>query len=86
MQNRAMREYAARRGWTIALQVPEVNSGAARRKAREKLLGAAVAGRSTSYWYGGWTVGASQYGICWRRFRNWSIQGVGSYPCPRRWI
>jgi DNA invertase Pin-like site-specific DNA recombinase len=41
MQNRAMREYAARRGWTIALQVREVNSGAAKRKAREKLLDAA---------------------------------------------
>src|SRR5208337_3487640 len=41
MQNRAMREYAARRGWTIALQVREVNSGATRREAREKLLEAA---------------------------------------------
>jgi putative DNA-invertase from lambdoid prophage Rac len=41
MQNRAMREYAARRGWTITLQVREVNSGAARREAREKLLEAA---------------------------------------------
>lgn len=41
MQNRAMREYASRRGWTIALHVREVNSGAARRKAREKLLEAA---------------------------------------------
>jgi putative DNA-invertase from lambdoid prophage Rac len=41
MQNRAMREYAARRGWTIALQVRDVNSGAARREAREKLLEAA---------------------------------------------
>ena len=38
MQNRAMREYAARRGWTIAMQVREVNSGAANREAREKLL------------------------------------------------
>ncbi|MGO8720538.1 MAG: recombinase family protein [Acidobacteriaceae bacterium] len=28
MQNRAMREYAARRGWIIALQVKEVGSGA----------------------------------------------------------
>ena len=36
-----MREYAARRGWTIALQVREVNSGAARREAREKILDAA---------------------------------------------
>jgi len=41
MQNRAMREYAARRGWTIALQVREVNSGAIQRAAREKLLNAA---------------------------------------------
>jgi DNA invertase Pin-like site-specific DNA recombinase len=41
MQNRAMREYAARRGWTIALQVREVNSGAAQRKAREQLMEAA---------------------------------------------
>src|SRR6516162_854353 len=41
MQNRAMREYAARRGWMIALQVREVNSGAVRREAREKVLDAA---------------------------------------------
>ena len=41
MQNRAMREYAARRGWMIALQVREVNSGAAKRETREKLLEAA---------------------------------------------
>src|SRR6185369_9119339 len=41
MQNRAMREYAARRGWTVALQVREVNSGAAKREARETLLEAA---------------------------------------------
>jgi putative DNA-invertase from lambdoid prophage Rac len=41
MQNRTMREYAARRGWTIAMQVREVNSGAARREAREKILEAA---------------------------------------------
>ncbi len=37
MQNRAMREYAFRRGWTIAAQVREVNSGAAQREAREKV-------------------------------------------------
>jgi DNA invertase Pin-like site-specific DNA recombinase len=41
MQSRAMREYAARGGWTITLQVREVNSGAARREAREKLREAA---------------------------------------------
>jgi hypothetical protein len=41
MQNRAMREYAARRGWTVALQVREVGSSAAKREARERLLEAA---------------------------------------------
>jgi DNA invertase Pin-like site-specific DNA recombinase len=41
MQNRALREYAVRRGWTIALQVREVNSGATRREARERLMEAA---------------------------------------------
>ena len=38
MQSRAMREYAARRGWTIAMQFREVGSGAAKGEAREKLL------------------------------------------------
>src|SRR6201997_3570041 len=41
MQSRAMREYAARRGWSIAVNVREVGSGAAKREAREKLLEAA---------------------------------------------
>ena len=41
LQIRALREYAARRGWTIALQVKEVGSGASQRQLREKLLQAA---------------------------------------------
>ena len=41
MQSRNMREYAARRGWSIAIEVREVGSGAAQREAREKLLDAA---------------------------------------------
>jgi DNA invertase Pin-like site-specific DNA recombinase len=41
MQNRAMRDYAARCGWTIAMQVKEVGSGATQRQLREKLLDAA---------------------------------------------
>jgi len=61
MQNRAMREYAARRGWTIAMQVREVGSGAAKREAREQLLEAApAAARSISCWCGGWTAGAGR--------------------------
>jgi len=41
LQTRAMREYAARRGWTIALQVKEIGSGASQRERRENLLEAA---------------------------------------------
>ena len=41
LQTRAMREYAVRRGWTIALQVKEIGSGAAQREKRETLLEAA---------------------------------------------
>ncbi len=41
MQDHAMREYAARRGWAIAMQVKEVGSGALQRQRREKLIVAA---------------------------------------------
>src|SRR5438309_661627 len=41
LQTRAMREYATRRGWTIALQVKEIGSGASQRERREQLLEAA---------------------------------------------
>jgi DNA invertase Pin-like site-specific DNA recombinase len=36
MRLRALREYVARRGWTIALQIREIGSGAVERKAREQ--------------------------------------------------
>lgn len=38
---RAMRDYAAKRGWTIAAQIKEVGSGASERELRESLLAAA---------------------------------------------
>jgi DNA invertase Pin-like site-specific DNA recombinase len=41
LQMRALREYAARRGWVVALQVREIGSGASARQLREKLLEAA---------------------------------------------
>jgi len=41
MQTRALREYANRRGWTIARQVKEIGSGASQRERREHLLEAA---------------------------------------------
>jgi putative DNA-invertase from lambdoid prophage Rac len=41
LQIRALRDYAARRGWVIARQVKEVGSGASQRQLREQLLEAA---------------------------------------------
>src|SRR5580700_8900055 len=41
LQMRAMREYAARRGWTVAAQIKEVGSGATERELRKKLIDAA---------------------------------------------
>src|SRR5437667_8446909 len=40
LQNRAMRDYAARRGWAIVIEVKEVGSGASVRELRQKLLDA----------------------------------------------
>jgi DNA invertase Pin-like site-specific DNA recombinase len=79
LQNRALREYTAKRGWTIAMQVKEVGSGAAQRELREKLLDAARRrdidvvlvwrldrwGRSVRIWF--------------QRYRNWSISASVSY-------
>ncbi len=41
MQMRALREYAANRGWNIAMQVKEVGSGAKEREQRQQLIDAA---------------------------------------------
>lgn len=41
LQMRAMRDYAAKRGRAIAIQIKEVGSGTAERELREKLLAAA---------------------------------------------
>src|SRR5688572_25366615 len=41
LQLRAMRDYAATRGWTIVLQVREVGSGASERELRQNLMEAA---------------------------------------------
>jgi putative DNA-invertase from lambdoid prophage Rac len=41
LQTRALQEYAARRGWTVTLQVKEIGSGASQRERREQLLEAA---------------------------------------------
>ena len=41
MQMRAMRDYAANRGWVVAMQVKEVGSGAVQREKRQQLIDAA---------------------------------------------
>ena len=41
MQNRALRDYATRRGWVVAMQVKEVGSGTSQRQMRKKLIEAA---------------------------------------------
>ena len=61
LQMRAMREYAARRGWTIALQIKEVGSGAAEREtAREAARCSAPPRDSMWCWSGGWIAGAGR--------------------------
>jgi predicted site-specific integrase-resolvase len=63
LQMRAMREYASRRGWTIALQIKEVGSGAAEREMRQNCSMQRAAGNSMSCWSGGWTAGAGHSSI-----------------------
>lgn len=41
LQNRAMRDYVTTRGWTVAIAIKEVGSGAAVRELRQELLNAA---------------------------------------------
>jgi hypothetical protein len=65
MQNRTMREYAARRGWTIVMQVREIGSGAAQRSGRlaRSYWKPRAAVRSTSCWSGDWIVGVAHWRI-----------------------
>ena len=46
MQIGAMRDYATRRGWEVALEVQDVGSGASLRPRREELLKAPGAATS----------------------------------------
>ena len=41
LQLHAMRDFAAKRNWTIAVQIKEVGSGASERELRQQLLAAA---------------------------------------------
>jgi hypothetical protein len=79
MQNRALREYPARRGWAITMQVKEVGSGASQRRMREKLMEAARAETSTWCWSGAWIAGEYRSPICLPHCRNWNTSM--SAPC-----
>ena len=78
LQIRALREYAVRRGWTIALQVKEVGSGASERQLREKLLEAARRREIDVVLVGAWIAGADRWRTCWQPCRNWSISASAS--------
>ena len=41
LQIRSMREYAAKRGWSVVAQIKEIGSGASQRELRETLIAAA---------------------------------------------
>jgi hypothetical protein len=55
-----MREYAARRGWTIAVNVREVGSGAASEKLARNYWKQRAAARLMWCWCGGWTAGTAR--------------------------
>jgi hypothetical protein len=85
LQVRALREYAARRGWTITLQVKEVGSGSSRRQQREKLLEAARSREIDVVLGGAWIGGGGQWRTYWQPFRNWSTSASASSRWRRRW-
>ena len=81
LQNRALRDYVARRGWAAALQIQEVGSGASQREMREKLLDAArrreidvVLVWRLDRW------GRSRNGICLLPSGNWNISALALFP------
>ena len=57
MQIRAMRDYANKRGWTIAMDVKEVGSGAIAREQRQQLIDAARRREIDVVLSGGWIAG-----------------------------
>ena len=73
MQSRAMRDYAARRGWIIAMQVKEVGSGAPNGNYGRSCWKLRGGGRSMLCWCGGWIAGEDRSPTCLQHFRSWSI-------------
>lgn len=63
LQRRAMRDYAARRGWTVVIDVKEVGSGASVRELRQRLLMRPAAVTLMWLWFGGWIAGDGPWPI-----------------------
>ena len=63
MQLAAMRDYARKRGWAIAVEVKDVGSGAALRQKREELWRRREGGRSILWSCGGSTAGGDLWWI-----------------------
>ena len=73
MQNRALREYAARRGWTVVMQVKEVVPAQPNARPARNCWKRRAAGRSIPFWSGGWIAGAARSPTCSVRCKNWNI-------------
>jgi DNA invertase Pin-like site-specific DNA recombinase len=73
MQTRAMRVYAARRGWKIALQVKEIGSGASQRERREQLLEAARRREIDVVLVWRLDRWAARSRTCWQLCKSWNI-------------
>ena len=80
MQNRAMREYAARRGWTIAMQVKEVGSGATQTATPGEAAGSCTApGDRCRAGVAAGPLGKIGNRPAGHYCRNWSISASASY-------
>ena len=86
MQMRAMRDYAANRGWTVTMQVKEVGSGAKAREQRQQLTTLRGGARSMSCWSGGWIAGAVHCSTWSPHSRNLRTSTSASYHSAKRSI
>jgi DNA invertase Pin-like site-specific DNA recombinase len=73
MQMRALREYAANRGWTVAIQVKEVGSGAVAREQRQQLIDAARRREIDVVLVWRLDRWGRSLPICWQRYKNSNI-------------
>jgi DNA invertase Pin-like site-specific DNA recombinase len=80
LQVRALREYAARRDWTIGLHVKEVGSATAQRKLRERVFVAARRREIDLVLVWRLDRWAGLLRTWWQHSRNWSISGSVWFP------